>query len=236
MSDPIPNPPAPEPQPSKRSQSPIDKKITYELDLTERLVATAQKAPYTAGLADEEIDATFLANVTAQIAAADKLIGDASGDNADKATATLAEAKAQKVLLGHISKIQKRAKRKYTPGNPGRNKYFIGDNIDSSRHMLETSTSTIVQNVTADTLPGHKPADTAALAAALQDYKDTKGDQSGDASDALTAHALLVAKVKDIAGLRRQIQYAADTVWPPGDPANVGARKAFSLPPNIALK
>ncbi len=216
--------------------SPIDKKITAELDLAEQLVAAAQKTDYAAPLAAEEIDTAFLANVTTQIQAADTLIGDASGDNAGKQTATQAEAQAQKVLLGHISKVQKRAKRKYAPGDPGRNKYFIGANIDASRPMLEASTSTIIQNVGTDTLPGHKPADTTALSDALTAYKAAKTTQVGGASDAIAAHALLLAKVKEIAGLRRQIQYAADTVWPPGDPANVGARKEFGLPPNKALK
>lgn len=235
MSDPTPSP-APAPQPSKRSLSPIDKKIVKEIDLAEQLVAVALLADYAAALADEEIDAAFLAALTQKIADADKLIGQATGGVADKESDTNEEEDARQVLLGCISKVQKRAKRKYGAKDPARKKYFIGAAIEASRPMLEGSTDSIVQTLATDTLPGNKASDTTALSDALTAYKATKTTQTGDLKDAVSAHALLKPKTKDIADDRRQIQYAADTLWPAGDPANAGARKAFQLPPDKALK
>ncbi len=236
MSDPTPPAPTPEPQPSKRSHLPLDKALLGELDLAEQLVALALQDGFAAALADEEIDAAFLNGVTARIGEADVLIGNITGDTAGKETATNAEAIAQKALLAQISKVQKRAKRKYPAGDPGRKQYFIGENLDANRPVLVGYATAIIKSLATDTLPGQKTADTAALAAALQTYKDTKTTQTGGQGDKQAAHALLEAKVKEIAGLRRQIQYAADTIWPPGDPANVGPRKQFHLPPTRALK
>lgn len=236
MSDPTPPTPAPTPQATKRSLSPIDKKIVKEIDLAEQLVAVAGQTDYATALAGEEIDAAFLAALTQKITDADQLIGQATGSSADKESDTQDEEGARQSLLANISKVQKRAKRKYGPKDPARKKYFIGEAIEASRPMLEGSANSIVQTLVTDTLPGHKAADTTALSDALKAYKATQTAQSGDASGSASAHALLKAKTKDIADDRRQIQYAADTLWPAGDPANVGARKAFGLPPNKALK
>jgi hypothetical protein len=236
MSDPTPPTPAPEPPPSNRSRLPIDKATATELDFAEQLVATAQKTDFAIMLAGEEVDAAFLAGVTGKIGEADTLISQITGGTADKEAATQAEAAAQKALLAQISKVQKRAKRKYAATDPNRKKYFIGEHLAASRPILEGNAKAIILTLATDTLPGHKPADTTALDTALTAYKQTKTDQVGGQGGVRTAHSLLDAKVKEVAGLRRQIQYAADTCWPPADPANTGIRKQFSLPPDKALK
>ena len=164
MSDPTPTPaPTPAPQTSNRARSPINKHLVTEIDLTEGLVAVAQKTNYAAKLADEEIDAAFLTALTAKIGQADKLLGNTTGDSADKETSTLDEDTAKQALLGQIAKVQKRAKRKYGTNDPARGKYFIGARIDANRPMLEASAKAIEQTLATDTLPGHKPADTTAL-------------------------------------------------------------------------
>jgi hypothetical protein len=42
--------------------------------------------------------------------------------------------------------------------------------------------------------------------------------------------------VKIVAGLRRELQYAADVVWPARSKASAATRKLFGLPPNKALR
>lgn len=88
----------------------------------------------------------------------------------------------------------------------------------------------------ADTLPGMKPGDVTSLIQALSNYVGVQTDQTDGQTDAVTAGKLLEAKVEEIAGLRKQIQYAADTIWPHTDPANAPIRKAFKLPANRSLK
>ena len=56
------------------------------------------------------------------------------------------------------------------------------------------------------------------------------------AGDATTARPTLEAAVKGIIARRREIQFAADAQWPPGNPANAGIRREFRLSPDKAMK
>jgi len=206
------------------------------LDLAERLIAVAQKSDYAAQLADEEIDAMFLTGLAGKISQADPLLGSVTGDTADKENSTLDEENAKQALVAQIAKVQKRAKRKYKSSDPARAKYFIGDRIDANRAQLEGAAKAIEQTLATDTLPGHKTADTQALTDARTAYSASKPAQAGEQSKAASDRIQLEALVKDIADGRRQIQYAADTIWPAGDKANAAIRREFGLPPNRSLK
>jgi len=237
MSDPTPAPtPTPTPQTSKRTRSPVNKHLVAELDLAERLIAVAQKSDYADKLADEEIDDTFLTALTGKITQADPLLGSVTGDTADKENSTLDEDTAKKALVAQIEKAQKRAKRKYGAKDPARGKYFIGQRIETNRAMLEGAAKAIEQTLATDTLPGHKAADTTALTNARMAYTASKPAQAGEQSKAASDRIQLEALVKDIADGRRQIQYAADTLWPASDKANAAIRREFGLPPNRSLK
>jgi hypothetical protein len=234
---PNPTPTPPTPTPSRRTRSSINQKDAQELDLAESLVATAAKPDYAARLADEGIDAPFLAGLTAKIAEADGLLGSATGKTAGKRTTTQHEEDLKQALLGQIQTVQKRAKRKYPKtGDPQRENYFIGQRVESNRPLLERATRTILQTLATDALPGQKPADTQALQDALDAYVAVQIAQTAGQSGATTDRALLEAKVKEVAGLRRQIQYAVDTLWPATSKANAGLRREFQIPASKALK
>ena len=208
-----------------------------ELGLAEQLAATAAKPAYAAKLTEEGIDDAFLTDLGAEIQESDGLIGSATGKTAGKKATTLEEDTRKRRLLAAIAKIQNRAKRKYKKTtDPLREKYFIGARIDSNRGLLERSTRAILQALETDTLPGLKPAEVTGLTAALEAYVGIQGEQSGGQSGATTDRALLEAKVAEIADLRREIQYAADLVWPASDKANAGIRKEFGLSASKALK
>lgn len=227
----------PAPKKSPRAHAPINQALIDELDLAEQLAATAASPDYAGKLADEEIDAAFLANLQAQIEAADNLIGAATGKTADKKAATQREDDFKSALLAQIQKVQIRAKRKYArPADPMREKYFIGERLDSNRALLERSTRALLATLATDTLKGHKPAATAALKAALEAYVQSQTVQTGGQAGATTTRAALEAQVKAVAALRRELQYAADIAWPADDKANAGTRTAFALPPTKALR
>lgn len=174
--------------------------------------------------------------MTGKITQADELLGNTTGDSADKENSTLDEDTAKQALLGQIAKVQKRAKRKYGTNDPARGKYFIGDRIDANRPMLEGAAKAIEQTLATDTLPGHKAADTTALSDARKAYSASKPAQTGEQSKASSDLIQLEALVKDIANDRRNIQYAADTIWPASNKANAAIRREFGLPPNRSLK
>ena len=235
--NPAPAAPTPPPGKPKRQRSPINQALIDELDQAEQLAATTEKAAYTDQMTDEGIDAAFLANLRTQIGIADTLLATATGNTTDKKITTRQEESLKTDLLDKIQGIQKRVKRKYKETNdPMREKYFIGERIGSNRPLLERSTHAILAALATDALPGLKPAEVTALDTALTAYTNVQPTQTGGQSDATTNRALLEAKVKEVADLRRELQYAADTVWPARNRANAGIRVEFKIPPNKALK
>lgn len=233
MPDPTPTPPAP--GKPKRTRSDTNQADAGELTLAGEVAGTAAKADYAADLAGEGIDAAFITGLRAKIREAGTFTASAGGKKADKESDTQREEDLKNALLELIGVVQARAKRKFKLGDPKRAKYFIGQPIESSRTLLETSTQTIVTNLATDALPGMKPADVPALQAALDVYKGVQTDQSGNQSGAAMARAKFEAKVKEVADLRREIQYAVDAVWPASKPANAAIRIEFQIPPDRAM-
>jgi hypothetical protein len=222
---------------SKRSRSLINQALAAELTLARELANTAAKTTYAPKLAEEEIDAAFLTAMNIEIGKAEALLASAGGKSAEKKTTTGSEEDRKAELLELIGKVQARAKRKYQKtGDPLRAKYYIGEHLAASRTLLENAAQAIITRLATDTLPGMKPADVTALQAALTAYKTVQTTQSGDQSDATTARSQLETKVKEVADLRRQIQYAADAAWPATKKVNAGVRTEFKLSPDRAFK
>ena len=236
MSDPTPTP-APAPQPSKRTQWAISKEVTTELDLAEAVCAAAGRSVYAASLANEDVDAAAVQSLTDNIAAADDLVFQATGGKAGKKILTQTEQGLQDALVAQIQAIQKRAKRKYTSAkDPNRANYFIGQDIASNHGLLTATATAIGKTLATDALPGVKPATITDLQTALTNFKSGVSGQSGGKSDTGKAFKALEAKMKVVAGGRRDFQYAADTLWPYGDPANAPIRAEFKLPADRSLK
>ena len=116
-----------------------------------------------------------------------------------------------------------------------RKKYFIDERL-SNRAMIERVTRAVLATIGEDTLPGQKPAGTAALAAALDTYVQAQTGQASDQTGATNDRAALEVKVKEVADLRREIQYAADLLWPADQKTHAGIRKALGLPVGKALR
>ena len=229
-------PPASAPAATPRTRSLISQTLVTEVTLAEQIAATASLPEYAAKLAEEEIDAAFLTNFKAQIKAADELVGGAAGKSADRKVSTQREEAAKDGLLAELQKVQTRAKRKYKDvAHPMREKYFIGERL-GNRAMIERATRAILKAIAADSLPGQKPAGIVALTEALEAYVATQTGQTSDQSSATSERAALELKVKQIADLRREVQYAADLLWPADQKTNAGVRKAFGIPGGKALR
>ncbi len=238
MSDPTPTPaPTPAPQTSTRAQWPINKKYIEELDLAEHICATAQRDGYATALAGEDIDAAAIQNLTDNITGAEDLVFQATGGKAGKKTLTQAQQGFKDALVAKIQAVQKRAKRKYTSAkDPNRDRYFIGQDIESNHAVLVGAADAVAKTLATDKLPGAKPATITDLQKALDDYKTGLNAQSGGTGDAAAAFQALDAKIKVIAALRRDIQLAADTLWPAGIAANAPIRAEFKLSADRSLK
>lgn len=237
MPDPAPTPtPVPEPAKPKRTRGPINQRWLIELSETTELATTTARADYAALMAEEGIDVAFLTTLNTSIEEAERHIAAATGGTSGKQTLTGDEAVRKRALLKAIGVIQNRAKRKYTQAkDPGLDKYFINQGIESSRALLEAAGAAILETLKTDALPRLKPAEVTTLTEAVKAYREIQADQTGAQGDATSARSDLGAAVADIAAQRRQLQLAADLLWPADEPDNAGTRVEFKLPADKAL-
>lgn len=234
MPDPTP-PPAPA-KPKRGPRGPVNQRLVDELTESGELAATAAKTEYAAQMADEGIDADFLTGMNTAIADGLALVALANNSTAGKTTITGDEETLKKALLKAIGVIQNRAKRKYTKAkDPGLDKYFVNKGIEDNRALLETASAAIIETLKSDTLPHLKTEEVDALKEARKNYVGIQTDQTGAQGDATTARTNLETKVTEVAGMRRQLQLAADLLWPADNADNKGTRVEFKLPPDKAL-
>jgi len=187
-------------------------------------------------LADEDIDAAAIQDLTDAITAADDLVFQATGGKAGRKILTQTEQGLADTLVAKIQATQKPAKRKYPAKDANREKYFIGAGIESNHGLLATAADAIGKTLATDALPGVKPATITDLQTALTNFKTGLGTQSGGKGDTGAAFQSLNAKIKEIAGLRRDIQYAAGhglALWQPGQRPHP---RRIKLPADRSLK
>jgi hypothetical protein len=220
-------------------RSDIDQSLLDELVKTGQILAVANKPAYLAKLTSEDggLDAEFFTELATDVKTANETVGQATQNTTGKLGATSAETAAKKKLLAAIRSVQKRAKQKYERKNKTVLKdYYVGDKIESSRQLLETAARGISDKLKTDTLPGITAAKKTALQSATVAYVDCQTDQSTAQSEATTIRQELKAAVDDIARRRRELQLAADDLWPHTTKTNAGIRAEFKLPPDKALK
>lgn len=184
------------------------------------------------------MDAAAIQNLTDKILAAEDLIFQATGGKAGNRILTQTEQGFRDALLAQVHAIQKRAKRKYPAADdPNRDKYFIhhSHKLEGNHDLLLTAADAIAKTLPTDALPGSKAKTLTDLKKAADDFRNGLQAQSGG-GDTGKAYKALDAAIAEIAGLRRDIQMAADTIWPAGLPANVPICVEFKLPPDRSLK
>lgn len=249
MSDTTPTPtptPTPAPKP-KASRGDTNQEILDELANSKKVADAATDPAYTAGLAAVELDPTLPPKIVALVEKITKDLGKLKKARVAKKAATQQEVAARDSLIAVLQPIQIAAKRKFKGADAAqRAAYYIGDGL-GAQTLQEALTA--ARSVLARLTPGDQgappldvlPGITAAgaikdLADKIAEYaaNDTEqGDQQLEASGALEA---IWADVDTLAGLRREVQLAADQAWPWRKKGVSTLRKAFLLPANQPLK
>jgi hypothetical protein len=234
MADPTPTP-TPTPK-SKRTRSSINRGHLDEITNSRAVAKAAIDPANTAALAAVEFDATLPAQITTLADATETSIGKLTGTRAKKTEMTAQETTARDALFAVIAPIQTAAKRKFT-GDSGklRQAYFIGDNLaHDNLHEVQTAAIAIRDRLVGtppqDVLPGVKAAQIAALSSAITTYAaniTAPGDQSNENAGALQA---IVANIGKLAGLRHQVQLAAEQAFPWRNSGVASIRQSFLLP------
>lgn len=249
MSETVPTP-TPTPAPVAKAKTPrgdINQQILDELANAKKVAAAAVDPANTARLADVDLDATLPTQI---IGLAKKITDDIAKlktARVSKKTITKQEENARDRLIAALAPIQTAARRKFKGADAAqRDAYYIGDGLGAqplgdvliaARNVLARLTPGENNKPPQDVLPGIKAAgaikDLADTIALYDTKNEEQGEQQKEASGALEA---IWADVDTLAGLRRDVQLAADQAWPWRNDGVATIRKTFLLPANQPLK
>ncbi len=246
MADPTPTPtPAPVTK-TKRIRSTINRAHLDEIKNSRAVAKAAADPNNAAALAAVDFDATLPAQITTLADATEASIGKLAGTRAAKTDMTAQETTARDALIAVIAPIQTAAKRKFTGDHETlRHAYFINEPLAHDR-LQEVQTAAIaIRNRLVpgannappqDVLPGIKAAQITALSNAITLYAAdvaAPGDQQNQNAGALKA---IVANIGTLAGLRHQVQLAAEQAFPWRTPGVASIRKSFQLPTDRPMR
>jgi hypothetical protein len=132
-----------------------------------------------------------------------------------------------------LRQVQAAAKQKFLYTEPVRlDDYLVGENIESSRPVLEQSSQAILTKAAADALPGINAAFITRVTNERTAYINSKTVQLTEGERAKAERVVRNECVASIQQRRIEIQFAANAAWPPGIAANAPIRTRFFLQAN----
>ncbi len=240
MSEPTPTPtPAPKAQ---RQRHTINQKHLGEITNSRAVAKAALDPANAATLAGVEFDATLPGQINSLADSTETAIGKLSGTRVQKNELTAEEKTARNALIAAIAPIQTAARRKYTGDQAEmRHAYFIGEDLHSDTlHEVQAAAIAIRDRLTGtppkDVLPGIKAAQITALSGAITTYASgvtAPVEQTNQNQGALNA---IVANIGKLAGLRHQVQLAAEQAFPYRNAGVASIRKSFLLPTDKPMR
>ncbi len=150
---------------------------------------------------------------------------------------------AKRALLAAIAEVQAAAKSKYAGTTRAALRDFgIGQKFGSSHAALEEFSQRLIERLmgtasgAAETLPDITAGKISTIESLRSNWISARVAQGAAQTQAALLQAERDTLLHAIAEHRLQIQSAAETAWPSGDPANGETRRAFLLPPTRPLK
>ena len=224
------------PETATRHPMDLNRRQSAKLTMAFALAKQALKPAHQAKLELFGITEVFANDLLALIAATRTRAGDAVVDTGGGEAATSDATVLKNTLARALRQIQAAAKKKYQFTNPEELLgYLVGMRITQSRPLLEQSAVTIINRANADRPPGIDTEFIVQTSSKATAYENSKEPQVDLKAAAKGERALRDQAVESVAHLGKQIQFAADSAWPAGVPANVPFRKCFGLPENRAL-
>ncbi len=216
---------------AKRSPSDLNQAQVREVQRIILVCLAAQKPAYASALEAKGITAAF---VVALLASARGLVGtecEVLDHESNSEVATHGGMLAKKTLITSLRGLQSAGRQLHLHTSPEKLKdYLVGNNITSSRAILDTSAQVIVGKANAERPPG---VDTTLILrvqgeiATFTGANEAQGDEQVEAQDLRGERNTTVKSVK--AG-GQIILIAADRAWPSSDRQNAGVRRKFHLP------
>ncbi len=223
----------PEDGASKRQRGLFNKEVDAEVTLTSEICTQAQKPEYAAELAKKKIDANFVSALLVQAELAGRKGEAAVQADVARTGAVRGKSEAQVDLVNNLQTIQGAAKLEHLPEHPEKLIiYGVGQNLDANKPALERNAQALINKANEERPGGLDTAFIEATRDKRTKYLEQDGDKDSQVSKGKQARMSRAEMLKQIGGLRRKIQYAADVLWPHYKESSVQARNDFKLPLN----
>jgi len=236
--------PAATPKPH-RTRNSINQRHLEELAHARAVAKAALDPANTAALTAVEFDSTLPGQINTLATSVETAIGKLTGARATKTNLTAAEVAARDALISLIAPIQTAAKRKFTGSNqPLRHAYFIGEDLHNDNlHEVQQAAVAIRDRLVTvppaaaplDVLPGIKAAQITALVNGIALYVGNLSAEAGQQNQNTGALDSIQANLHTLAGLRHQVQLAAEQAFPYRTSGMAATRQAFLLPTDKPL-
>lgn len=223
----------PESDASKQQRGLFNKKVDAEVTLTREICRQAQRAEYATKLADKNIDANFILALLLQADQVGRKGEAAVQADAARSGAVRGKSDAKENLVNNLQTIQGAAKLEHLPEHPEKLIiYGVGEELDASKAALERNAQALINKANEERPGGLDTAFIQDTQSKCTAYVQQDGDKTSHVSQGKQARKSRSTMLRQIGGLRRKIQYAADVLWPHYKESSVQARNDFKLPLN----
>jgi hypothetical protein len=217
------------PKGKRRSPSALDRAQSALVRKVILICLAAQK--WAQALAAQGVTAKFVSTLLAEAKAIFDMDDETLDADSDSKAATRGGAAAKKKLVTSLRGLQSAGRQLHENTTPEKlTDYLIGEDIKSSRAILERSANALINKVSEERPPG---VNTEVITRVEGELTDVTGQQQTQQDEKLEAKALRTQrdnKVESIARRAREIQLAADRAFPHADPENASPRTKFFLP------
>ncbi len=214
-----------------RRQGDLDKKTLKAISLAESVAAAGLVDDRLVMLAPYDVEEATLTGIQTLSENTRAMGSEIIAAKEEKKRTTQKEKDAVEALIAALRGVQKAVKRKFPDDRLKWKAYRIGkSNFGTSRVELEQDATTILDFAAADELAGITPEKITEMRELLATWMAAEEKQT-EAATAVTD--LLKAYEKNVSQInasRRNVQLAADTVWPYTEDDNAGTRRSFKIP------
>ena len=211
-------------------RNPFNAAQQSELEITEKVCLAALRVEYAPALLLWDVTEAEVKALLADVRAA-RLAGSAAQASTNaRMQATREESDAKAQLVGAFRTIQSAARRVFGTARPAHLRDYGVGVLMNSRTAITQVYEGILEQLQSDVLPGITPEKIADFSASYNNWKSVIAAQGDSQSGATGLRAQRNTSVVDVSVRRREIQSAANGIWPPL-PQNHGTRREFALDP-----
>jgi len=222
-----------EAQQRRRAPGKLDAQQSADIKQVILRCLAAQKPEYAGPLAAEGITAAFVTGLLSRARAISNSDDDTLDHASDSQVATRSGKDAKRTLITSLRGLQQSGRQLHQDSNPEKlADYLIGEDITSSRAVLDRSAQALINKAGQERGPGvntdvivRVQNELGAIGTANQTQEDER----------LAAQAMRQATANEVEAIKadcRKILFAADRAWPHTKPTSAPARAKFQLPRN----